>query len=204
MILPCSDFRPVIYPSAAPIFVVFHLPNRTNSEVQVRYLLVAIWLFLYTGVGWSQDKVKIGFIDVQRAISESQAGKRAKERFQAQVKKAEGDLLKEKSEIERLKADLDKKGPLLKDEEKRNLEADLQRRLVNYQRGMQDQQQDLRQKEGEMTGDILKELEKIVNEVGKAEKFTLILERSQILYSDQGIDITNRVIEAFNARSKSK
>ena len=69
---------------------------------------------------------------------------------------------------------------------------------------MQDQQQELRQKEGEMTGDILKELEKIVNEVGKAEKFTLILERSQILYSDQGIDITNRVIEAFNARNKSK
>lgn len=170
----------------------------------MRYFLVAIWFFLYTGVGWSQDKVKIGFIDVQRAISESQAGKRAKERFQAQVKKAEADLLREKTEIERLKSDLDKKGALLKEEEKRNLEADLQRRYVNYQRGMQDQQQELRQKEGEMTADILKELEKIVNEVGKAEKFTLILERSQILYSDQGIDITTRVVEAFNARSKSK
>jgi outer membrane protein len=170
----------------------------------VRYFLVVIWFFLYTGVGWSQDKVKIGFIDVQRAISESQAGKRAKERFQAQVKKAEADLLREKTEIERLKSDLDKKGALLKEEEKRNLEADLQRRYVNYQRGMQDQQQELRQKEGEMTADILKELEKIVSEVGKSEKFTLILERSQILYSDQGIDITTRVIEAFNARSKSK
>ena len=170
----------------------------------MRYFLVAICFFLYTGVGWCQDKVKIGFIDVQRAISESQAGKRAKERFQSQVKKAEADLLREKTEIERLKSDLDKKGALLKEEEKRNLEADLQRRYVNYQRGMQDQQQELRQKEGEMTADILKELEKIVNEVGKAEKFTLILERSQILYSDQGIDITTRVIEAFNARNKSK
>jgi outer membrane protein len=170
----------------------------------VRYFLAIVCLFFSAEIGWSQEKVKIGFIDVQRAITESQAGKRAKERFQAQVKKAEADLLKEKTEIERLKSDLDKKGPLLKEEEKRNLEADLQRRYVSYQRGMQDQQQELRQKEGEMTGDILKELEKIVNEVGKAEKFTLILERSQILYSDQGIDITNRVIEAFNARSKSK
>jgi Skp family chaperone for outer membrane proteins len=53
-----------------------------------------------------------------------------------------------------------------------------------------------------MTRDILKELEKIVNEVGKAEKFTLILERSQILYSDQGIDITNKVIEVYNSRAK--
>lgn len=147
-------------------------------------------------------QVKIGFIDVQRAISESAAGKRAKDRFQAQVKKAEADLLKEKNELERLKADLDKKGPLLKDDERRNLEGDLQKRYVTYQRSMSDQQQDLRQKEGEMTADILKDLEKIVNEVGKAEKFTLILERSQILYSDQGIDITNKVIEVFNSRSK--
>jgi outer membrane protein len=151
-------------------------------------------LFLASGVGWAQEKVKIGFVDVQRAISESNAGKRAKERFQAQVKKAEADLLKEKNELERLKTDFDKKGPLLKDEEKRNLEGDLQRRFVNYQRGMQDLQQELRQKENE----------KIVGEVGKSEKFTLILERNQILYSDQAIDITNRVIEVYNSRSKSK
>jgi outer membrane protein len=153
-------------------------------------------------LAFGQDRVKIGFIDVQRAISESVAGKRARDRFQAQVKKAEADLLKEKNELERLKGELDKKSPLLKDDERRNLEGDLQRRYVIYQRSMNDQQQELRQKESEMTRDILKELEKIVNEVGKAEKFTLILERSQILYSDQGIDITNKVIEVYNSRAK--
>jgi outer membrane protein len=129
-------------------------------------------------------------------------GKARKDRFQAQVKKAEADLLKEKQELERLKSELDKKGPLLKEDERRNLEGDLQRRYVNYQRTMTDQQQELRQREGEMTGDILKELEKIVNEVGKAEKFTLILERSQILYSDQAIDITTKVIDLYNSRTK--
>lgn len=170
----------------------------------MKYWLLALCLFLFADVSWSQEKIKIGFIDIQRAITESQSGKRAKERFQAHVKKAETDLLKEKQELDRLKAELDKKGPLLKDEERRNLEADLQRRYVNYQRSMTDQQQELRQKETEMTGDILKELERIVNEIGKAEKFTLILERSQILYSDQAIDITNRVIEAYNARNKPK
>lgn len=169
----------------------------------MKYWLLMLLLF-YPGSVLGQEKVKIGYIDLQRAISESQAGKRAKERFQAQVKKVEADLLKEKQELERLKAELDKKGPLLKDEERRNLEADLQKRYVNYQRTMTDHQQDLRQKEGLMTSDILKDLERIVNEVGKAEKFTLILERSQLLYSDQGIDVTNRVIEVYNSRSNGK
>lgn len=168
----------------------------------MKYWLVVLLTLLCVPAVGAQDRVKIGFIDIQRAISDSNAGKRAKERFQAQVKKAEAELLKEKNELERLKADLDKKGPLMKDEERRNLEGDLQRRYVNYQRTMTDQQQELRQKEGALTGDILKELEKIVNEIGKSDKFTLILERNQILYSDQGIDVTNKVIEVFNSRNK--
>lgn len=168
----------------------------------MRYGLLLLALALFPAVGSAQDKVKIGFIDVQRAITESTPGKRAKERFQSQVKKAETDLLKEKTELERLKAELDKKGPLLKEDERRSLEGDLQRRAVNYQRSMTDQQQELRAKEGEMTADIVKDLEKIVNEVGKAEKFTLIFERSQILYSDQAIDITSKVIEVYNSRKK--
>ena len=170
----------------------------------MKYTLAVIWLMLFSTLAVAQDRVKIGFIDVQRAISESESGKRARGRFQAQVKKAETDLLKEKQELERLKSEFDKKSPLLRDDERRNLEVDLQKRAVNYQRAMGDLQQELRLKEGEMTGDILKDLEKIVTEVGKAEKFTLILERSQILYSDQAIDITNKVIEVFNSRSKSK
>lgn len=168
----------------------------------MKYWLVVLLTLLCVPAVEAQDRVKIGFIDIQRAISDSNAGKRAKERFQAQVKKAEAELLKEKIELERLKADLDKKGPLMKEEERRSLESDLQRRYVNYQRTMTDQQQELRQKEGALTGDILKELEKIVNEIGKTDKFTLILERNQILYSDQGIDVTNKVIEVFNSRNK--
>jgi Skp family chaperone for outer membrane proteins len=53
-----------------------------------------------------------------------------------------------------------------------------------------------------MMSDILKELEGVVSDLGKAEKFTVILERSQILYSDQGMDITSKVIEAYNSRAK--
>ena len=170
----------------------------------MKHWLVLFMLALTPTLVSAQERVKIGYLDLQRAISESQAGKRAKARFEAQVKKAESELLKEKQELERMKSDFDKKGPLLKEDERRNLEADLQRRLVQYQRAMGDHQQELRQKEGEMTGDILKDLQQIVTEIGKSEKFTLIFERSQILYQDASIDITNRVIEAYNNRSKAK
>ena len=165
------------------------------------WLVVGMLVFGYS-LSHAQERIKIGYIDIQKVISESQAGKRARDRFQAQVKKAESDIIKERQDIERLKAELDKKGPLLKDEERRNIEADLQKRSINLQRSMSDHQQELQVRNNEMMSEILKELEKIVNEVGKAEKFTLILERSQILYSDQGIDITSKVIDTYNSRAK--
>ena len=168
----------------------------------MKYWLVVVTLALSVSFASAQERMKIGYIDVQRVIAESQSGKRAKERFQVQVKKAEADVQKERQDLERLKSDLDKKGPLLKEEERRSMEADLQKRSVILQRTMNDYQQDLRQKESEIMSDILKEVEQIVNEVGKAEKFTLIFERSQIIYSDQGIDITSKVIETYNSRVK--
>ncbi|HMF49596.1 MAG TPA: OmpH family outer membrane protein [Candidatus Saccharimonadales bacterium] len=168
----------------------------------MKYWLVVATLALSVSFASAQERMKIGYIDVQRVIAESQSGKRAKERFQVQVKKAEADVQKERQDLERLKSDLDKKGPLLKEEERRSMEADLQKRSVILQRTMNDYQQDLRQKESEIMSEILKEVEQIVNEVGKAEKFTLIFERSQIIYSDQGIDITSKVIETYNSRVK--
>jgi outer membrane protein len=170
----------------------------------VKYWMVGIVLAFSASMATAQERVRIGFVDIQRVIGESQAGKRAKDRFQAQIKKAEADVIKERQDLERLRSDLDKKGPLLKDEERRNMEADFQKRSVNLQRTMGDYQQDLRQKENEMMAEILKELEGVVSELGKSEKYTLILERSQILYSDQGADITTKVIEAYNSRVKSK
>lgn len=168
----------------------------------MKYWLVLLLLGLSWTPGWAQERLKIGVIDVQRVVAESAAGKRAGENLKAQVKKAEADTLKERQDLERLRNDLDKKGPLLKEEERRSLEMDFQKRSVNLQRTMGDLQQEIQVKEREMMQSILKDLEVVVSDLGKAEKFTMILARQQLLFVDQGVDITNRVIEAFNSRAK--
>ena len=168
----------------------------------MKFWLVVTVLALSASFAPAQERIKVGFVDIQRVISESQAGRRAKDRFQAQVKKVEAEVQKERLDLERLKADIEKKAPLLKDEERRNLEADFQKRSVTLQRSMGDYQQELRQKENEMMAEILKELELVVRDIGKGEKFTVILERSQTLYSEDSTDITNKVIELYNGRAK--
>ena len=162
-------------------------------------IVSAIFLFLLLAVPVrSQEGVKIGFVDLDRALNESRAGRSALEKLQAEVKETESSLLKEKQDLERLRSDIDKKRLLLKEVERRNLEKDFQRRVRNYQRAMRDSQEELNQRKNELMADILKGLEKAVAEVGKKEKFTLILERSQVLYTDQGVDITDMVISRYD------
>ena len=52
-----------------------------------------------------------------------------------------------------------------------------------------------------MTAKILKEVEKVIEELGKKEGYTLILEkqRSFILYAPEEIDLTEKVIKALDA-----
>ncbi len=162
-------------------------------------IVSAIFLFLLLAVPVrSQEGVKIGFVDLDRALNESRAGRSALKKLQAEVKETESSLLKEKQDLERLRNDIDKKGLLLKEEERRNLEKEFQRRVRNYQRAMRDSQEELNQRKNELMADILKGLEKVVTEVGKKGKFTLILERSQVLYTDQGVDITDTVISRYD------
>ena len=160
----------------------------------------AIFLFLLLAVPVrSQEGVKIGFVDLDRALNESRAGKIALEKLQTKIKETESSLLKEKQDLERLRTDIDKKGLLLKETERRKLEKEFQRRVRNYQREMRDSQEELNQRKNELMADILKGLEKVVTAIGKKEKFTLILERSQVLYTDQGVDITDTVIKRYDS-----
>lgn len=168
-----------------------------------KWLAVLLWLACATPL-WAQERVKIGFIDMQRAMNESETGRRAREKLQVEFKKAEADLLKEEEELKRLRSDIDKKGTLLREEERKNLEKEFQRRYVGFQRSVRDQQEEFRQKESEMASQVLQQVRNIIAEVGKSDKFTLILEKSQVLYSDQATDITAKVIDLYNSRGGGK
>jgi outer membrane protein len=158
---------------------------------------------------WSagaQEKLKIGTVDLQRALNECEAGKKAKEGFKVEVDKLQGELQKQKTELEKIKEDVEKKGLVLKDEERKNVEKDYQRRLRDFQRTYKDSQAELQQRDNELTAEILRELADVILQFGAKSDYTLLLEASNtgaVLYGHKSIDITDQIIEAYNARRKT-
>lgn len=162
------------------------------------------FLLSFATMAPAQD-IKIGYVDLQRALNECDAGKKAKEDFKRQVDRLQGDLEKQKQQIETLRDQLEKKALVMKEDERRNLENDYRKRLRDFERNYKDSQGELQVKDNELTAEIIKSLQKVIQAYGKKEGYALILENSSstVLYSNQNADLTDFIIQEFNS-SKGK
>jgi outer membrane protein len=171
--------------------------------------LVVVFLLL-TGKAVSAAEtitLKIGYVDLVKALNESESGKKAKADLEFMIKTKQATIDEKGKVIEKSKADLEKQASVLSQDARKTREEEMERLLRDYQRLVADSQNEVKKKEGELTGEIIKEIRAVVRQIGQEEGYTLILEgaEGQILYSTKDIDLTETVIKKFNeSRAKSK
>src|ERR1043166_1819062 len=106
----------------------------------------------------ARAELKVGVVDMQRALNECDAGKKARDQVKAKFEKAQDQLKRQREDLDRLRADYDKKAVVLKEEERRNLEKDLENRSLEFKRKYEDFQRDLKSTDSELTAGIVTEL----------------------------------------------
>ncbi len=148
--------------------------------------------------------VKIGYIDLQKVMFESEKGRQAKKALTDEAEKLKRDLNQRQDEIQKLKDSIERQSATITPEARADREKQYQTKLKDYQRLASDFEQDLRQKDLDASGKILQELQEVVKRLADNEKYTLILERSAagILYGSPSVDITDRVIALYNETSR--
>ena len=158
--------------------------------------------FLWNPALVQAEDIKIGYVDLQKALNDSEAGKKAKESFKSEVDRMEQSLERRKNEVEKLKDELEKKGLLLKAEERDSLERDYRQKLRDFERLYKDSQQELQIKDRDLTGRILEELRQVIQDMGEQGNYTVILEGNNtvVLYGAKAIDLTETVIRTYNTR----
>lgn len=166
-------------------------------------VLTLVCLGLIATPVMAQDQ-KIGYVDLQKALNLSAAGKEAKEKIKAKVQDYDADVQLRQEELKKLKEDLEKQAMLLSEEARNAKERNYQKKVKEYQRFTKDIQETLQQTDADFTRKILENLLKVVRDVGKSEGYALILERteSSLVYADESIDITDEVIRTFDKQGK--
>lgn len=166
-----------------------------------RFVRVAtlVALFALVSTAAASAEMKIAYVDMQRALNESNAGRKAKNEFRSEIARLQSKLQRQQSEVQALKDELDKKGMLMRDEERRNLQDDYSNKLRDFERAYKDSKDELQQKDNEVTGAIIRDLAYVVRNLGERSGYTVILEKGSLLWATSSIDITDQVIREYNA-----
>jgi outer membrane protein len=168
-----------------------------------RFLLVGILACCIAAAPAFAADLKLGYIDMQRALNASEAGKEAKEQLATRVKKYQEEINTKQESIKKLKDELEKQGMLLSESARAAKEKDYQQRLKEFQRFTKDAQDELQGKDEEFTRKILEGMEKIIQEFGRKNGYTFIFVKNEgMLFVDDKVDVTEEVLKILNASRK--
>jgi outer membrane protein len=165
-------------------------------------LVVAAVALLFWGVGAKDEKLKIGVIDLDQAITSTNEGREAREEFDRKKRKAESQLFPLMESYQELMKEFDSKKFVLSDDarfQKQLDMAELQNQIENKRKEVQGQLQVDRER---LIGPLRTKLIKTVEAVGRDEGFSLILHRGSpgIMYAKETLDVTDLIIERFNKK----
>jgi outer membrane protein len=166
--------------------------------VMKRVIMMGAVLAALAAATPTRAEPKLAFVDVQRALNDCSAGKKARADFRPQIERIQNKLQKQQSEVQSLKEELEKKGMLMKDDERRNLAEEYGRKARDFERAFKDNKEELERKDAEMTGAIVRDLAFVIRELGEKKGYTMVMEKSAILWGAQAIDITDEVVRSYN------
>jgi outer membrane protein len=142
--------------------------------------------------------MKIGYIDLQRIVYESETGKKAKSELDALIKSKQAVVDEKRKTLEKLKSDLEKQASALSPEARKAKQDEYEKNEREFLRFAQDSETELRKKDAELKEMIVKEVFELMDKIGKEEGYTMILDRSMVIYGNKEIDITNIIIKKYN------
>lgn len=147
---------------------------------------------------------KIAVVEVQRCISETAEGIKAKKDLESAFTKSQAKLDRKTKDLQKKVEDLQAKAAMLSQEELQRRQAELMEKEAELQQLYAQLQEELGTKEALLTEKIYKKVADIVKDIAKEEGLQVVLVRSEatVLYVNPKLDLTNRVIVAYDKLHK--
>ncbi|MDQ3032569.1 MAG: OmpH family outer membrane protein [Myxococcota bacterium] len=146
-------------------------------------------------------QVRIAVVDLQRALNETEDGRRAKTRLKRLFKQRQQELDKRQGELKTLKENIEKNAEIWARDVLQKRAEEYQKAYIELQQQYVEYQRELAEKEAEMTQVIIARMEQILRRIGQAEGYTLIIERNEagVVWVPGNLDVTDDVIQRYNS-----
>ncbi len=167
-------------------------------------ITVATAVFCLFTLGAGAAELKIGVVDFQQVVEQSDPGKKFEAGLKAEGEQMEAEIEKGKEELKALKEKLERESMVMSEKAKEEKQIEFNVKLSGLQKKQAQFRKDFVNKQRQGVAGLRREVLEISHEIGKKDKFDLIVSKDALLYMDAGVDITPKVIQALNQRHKSK
>lgn len=148
---------------------------------------------------------KIGVINIQAAIVNTNEGKRDFEALQKKFEPKQAELKTLSDELDNLKKQLDAQGSKLSEEERASRVRTIEQKQKTLQRSLEDAQNDFQAQQSELANRIGQKLVDVLDKYAKANNLAMVVDASTqsspVLWAAEQVNITPAIVDAYNAQS---
>ena len=170
----------------------------SSVAVVVIFLMVAVMSNAPAGAA----DTKVAVINIQKVLVGSEVGKESKVKLEKKVEELKAALKKDEDALLALQQEIEKKSSAWSDEKKQEKAMEFQKMRRDLGVKQDDANLEMKTMQEKYLTPIMKKLETIVTEVAKAKGFAIVLPRTNVLYFDKAVDITEDTTKALNAKMK--
>lgn len=156
--------------------------------------------------GAAHAELKLGYVDLQRALGEVYEGKDAKARLKAELDQTRARLDQEKTTLRNESMVLEKQASMMSEEVRIQKYTELQKKVLDLTQREQQAQAGLAKKEQDELKKIFDKMDPIVAAIAQREGLAMVLEKSDsgIVYALPSMDLTNEVVRTYNESHPKK
>jgi len=143
------------------------------------------------------QELRIGVVDIQRVLRDSQPARAAQAKLEAEFSRRERELTEMATRLRTASERLEREGPTLSETDRSRRQRELVEQDREFQRQRRAFQEDLAQRRNEELAQVLERANRVVRQIFEQERYDLILQ--EVVFAGPRVDITRRVIDALNA-----
>jgi outer membrane protein len=149
---------------------------------------------------------RIAVIDTEKILLSSQAGRKAIAELKKIQEQKEVELRAKQTEIKELQEKIQQGRLSLAQDKLVDMEKQLEDKSTLLKRMSEDATRDLNKKKDDLLGSIDEKVMPVINQIGKEQGYTMIFRKfeSGLIYADEGVDITQAVIQRLDAMAAAK
>lgn len=136
---------------------------------------------------------KIGFVDLERTLLETPAGKRASNKFERSLKAKQQELDRKRKDLEKFKTELEKQRSMLKPAVIAQREQEYNERTMELQGYFMKLQNELANERAQLIQEVLKQAGPVIKQVAKEQGFTMIVDRNAVIWASDALDVTSEI-----------